>query len=90
MRKGIAIHPAAHEYLESLGGNRHSNCLLENGNDPVLASGIFGIVIVHGRNGIAHEGWIIVEALLHHRVELGLSQTKTMFDGVATGIDGIL
>src|SRR5207302_7890203 len=51
----IAIDSTADQDFEAFGGNRHRNSFLKNWNDPVLAAGISGVVVVHGGNGVADE-----------------------------------
>ena len=90
MREGIAVDSAAYQDFEAPGSDGHWNSLLKNWNDPELAAGVFGVVVVHGGNGVANKRWIVVKPLLHHGIGLRLGQAKRVLDGVAAGGDGVL
>ena len=90
MRERGAIDAAADHDLESLGGAGHRHGLLENGDHPVLAAGVLGVVVVHVRLGVADQRRIVVELLFRHRVELRLRQAIPVLDGVAAGGDRVL
>ena len=55
MRVGRTVGSAAHHDLHSLGGSGHGHGLLEDGDHPILAAGVLGIVIVHVRLDVALE-----------------------------------
>ena len=90
MGEGIAIDSAAYQDFEAFRGDRHRDSFLKNWNDPVLAAGVFGVVLVHGRNGVADESRIVVKPLLHHHVRLRLGQPERVLDGIASSRDRIL
>ena len=61
VNEGRAIDSAAHHHFDALCRRRHRHGLLENRNHPVLAAGVFRVVIVHVRLGVAHERRIVIK-----------------------------
>src|SRR5258708_18763446 len=90
MYVGFTVGSAAHHDFHSFGGGGHLNSVLKYGDHPILAAGVFGVVVVHVGFDVTLESRIVIEPLGDDHVRLFLIQPECVLDRVASRNDGVL